>query len=221
MILFPGWPVKNQNAQITSICRDLQHFFVPLRHLVLASTSPYRRELLSRLGMPFDVAAPGCDETPLPGEPPSATATRLAHAKSRAVIQLYTDALCIGSDQVAILGDRPVGKPGNHENALRQLMSMAGRSVVFHTALCVTDATSGRSSAATVPTTVWFRPYSEAEADTYLHREKPYDCAGSAKIEGMGILLVEKVESEDPTALIGLPLIALSRLLREFGVSPL
>jgi septum formation protein len=189
--------------------------------LVLASSSPYRRMLLDRLRIPYSTTSPELDETPLPGEPPVQTALRLAEAKARAVAVRFPGAIVIGSDQVAVLDGNPLGKPGTHEAAHAQLMTMRGRSVVFHTALCVLDAGSGTCRTADVPTTVRFREYSDAQAERYLELDKPYDCAGSAKIEAMGIALVEEVVSTDPTALIGLPLIALVSLLREAGVEAL
>jgi septum formation protein len=189
--------------------------------LVLASSSPYRRLLLERLRVPYSSASPDLDESPLPGEAPPHTAVRLAEAKARAVAARFPGAIVIGSDQVAVLDGAPLGKPGSHAAALAQLLAMRGRSVVFHTALCVLDAARGTCRTEDVPTTVQFREYSDAQAERYLELEKPYDCAGSAKIEAMGIALVEKVVSTDPTALIGLPLIALVSLLREAGVEVL
>jgi septum formation protein len=174
--------------------------------------------LLERLRVPYSSASPDVDETPLPDEGPAQTASRLAEAKARAVAARFPGAIVIGSDQVAILDGAPLGKPGNHAAALAQLKAMRGRSVVFHTALCVLDATRGTCRTRDVPTTVHFRDYSDAQAERYLELEKPYDCAGSAKIEAMGIALVEEVVSTDPTALIGLPLIALVSLLNEAGV---
>lgn len=183
--------------------------------LVLASSSPYRRSLLERLRLPFTIAVPDVDETPLPNEAPQATAMRLAEAKARAV---DAPALVIGSDQVAVLDARPIGKPLTHEAAMAQLLAMRGRTVIFHTALCVVDASTGDAQLEDVPTTVVFRSYSEAQAARYLERDRPYDCAGSAKIEALGIALVERVTSSDPTALIGLPLIALTTMLARAGV---
>jgi septum formation protein len=189
--------------------------------LVLASSSPYRRLLLDRLRVPYSTASPDLDESPLPGEAPPQTAVRLAAAKARAVAARFPDAVVIGSDQVAVLDGVPLGKPGTHEAALAQLMAMRGRSVVFHTAVCVLDAARQTCRTEDVPTTVQFREYSDVQAKRYLELEQPYDCAGSAKIEAMGIVLVEKVVSTDPTAIIGLPLIALVSLLREVGVEVL
>jgi septum formation protein len=186
--------------------------------LVLASSSPYRRSLLERLRLPFSTASPDIDETALAGERPQATALRLAETKARAIAAGYPDAHIIGSDQVAVLDGKPVGKPQAYDAALAQLLAVRGRSVVFHTAVCLLDARSGRSHVEEVPTTVHFRPYTVAQAARYLDIEKPYDCAGSAKIESLGIALVERVDSTDPTALIGLPLIVLVSMLKSVGV---
>jgi len=193
----------------------------PLR-LILASSSRYRKELLQRLHLPFEVRVPEIDETPLPGEAPEQTALRLAAEKARTVAATHTGALVIGSDQVATLDGRQIGKPGNHENALNQLRSMRGRSVVFHTALCLWDGTLEGDAAAqceNVQTRVVFRDLPDHELDAYLRLEQPYDCAGSAKNEGLGIALIERIDSTDPTALTGLPLIALTTMLRRAGVS--
>jgi septum formation protein len=187
--------------------------------IVLASTSKYRRELLVRLGLSFDVVAPGVDETALPGEAPEETAHRLAEAKARAVAERFPQAIVIGSDQVAVLDGLPLGKPGNHGNAVRQLKAMRGKEVVFHTALCLCRAASGRTTTRVVPYYVRFRDCSDAQIERYLQREQPYDCAGSARCEGMGIALVAEMRGSDPNALIGLPLIALTEMLAEHGVS--
>lgn len=187
--------------------------------LVLASTSPYRRELLGRLGLPFDCASPNVDEFPLPGEAPEQTALRLAEAKARAVAPTFPDALIIGSDQVACLAGEIFGKPGGHDNAVRQLQTMRGKTVNFFTGLCVLNARTGRSQVVGVPTMVTFRNLSDSMIERYLARERPYDCAGAAKSEGLGIALIERIIGEDPNALIGLPLIALCDLLAEEGVS--
>jgi septum formation protein len=184
---------------------------------VLASTSRYRRELLARLVADFDVVAPDVDETPKAGETPAALAARLAEAKARAVAAVRPDALVIGSDQVADLDGRPLGKPGTPERARSQLAASAGRSVVFHTAVCLVDTRSGAVDAAIDRTEVVFRPLSADEIARYVERDNPIDAAGSFKAEGAGIALFERIESTDPTALIGLPLIALSRLLRAAG----
>lgn len=185
--------------------------------LVLASTSRYRRELLARLNIPFDIAAPDVDETPLKGEAPQALAQRLASAKTRAVQPAWPDALIIGSDQVAVVGDIIIGKPGNFDNAVAQLKVMRGKAIHFFTALCVLNARTGRQQSALVPVTVHMRDISDAQIERYLRAEEPYDCAGSARIEGLGITLVAKLEGEDPNALIGLPLIALCEMLRNEG----
>jgi septum formation protein len=193
----------------------------PSRALILASTSAYRRELLARLGLPFEVAAPQVDETALPQEAPQDTARRLAQAKAAAVAARYPQAVVIGSDQVAVLDGTPLGKPGNHANALRQLKAMRGREVVFHTALCVCGAAGAGTQTRVVPYYVRFRNYSDAEIESYLQREQPYDCAGSARCEGLGIALIAAMRGSDPTALIGLPLIALTEMLAAHGVSVL
>lgn len=189
------------------------------RGLILGSSSVYRRDLLARLGLPFRQVAPQFDEAPLPGELPPDTALRLAQAKAQAVAALEPHALIIASDQVADLDGLALGKPGDHANAVRQLQLMRKRRVVFHTALCVLDAASGRRQLDSVPTTVHFRDVSDAQIERYLQREQPYDCAGSAKIESLGVALVDKIDSDDPTALIGLPLIALVSMLEREGVS--
>jgi len=191
---------------------------VQTRRLVLASTSQYRRQLLARLGVQFECAAPDVEETALAGEAPARTASRLAELKAAAVTAHHPDSLIIGSDQVAVLGDRVLGKPGNFENALAQLRAASGRSVDFHTAVCVLDARSGERRGRVVPCRVTFRKLTEAQMTAYLQREQPYDCAGSAKSEGLGIALIERIDTEDPTSLIGLPLIAVSELLAESGM---
>lgn len=194
---------------------------LPVR-LVLASSSTYRKELLSRLRLPFDVAVPDIDESPLPGESPSATALRLAREKAAAVAARLPGSVVIGSDQVATLDDEQIGKPGDHANALRQLQQMRGRRVVFHTALCVWDGRAADPAHAAqvhdIQTVVTFRDLPDAELDAYLCIEQPYDCAGSAKNEGLGIAILERIDSSDPTALTGLPLIALTGMLRQIGV---
>ena len=191
------------------------------RRLVLGSTSRYRRALLERLGLPFTVAAPDLDEAALPAETPAQTALRLAEAKARAVAARYPDALVIGSDQVADCDGQPVGKPGSRGAAVVQLRALSGKTVVFHTGLALVDAASGRCRTALIDVTSTFRTLRSAEIDAYLDREAPYDCAGSVKSEALGIALFDRIASDDPTALIGLPLIALSRLLREEGVDVL
>lgn len=186
--------------------------------IVLASTSSFRRDLLSRLQIPFAVTHPHVDETARTGEIPEHTALRLAEAKARAVARHHPDALIIGSDQVASLDGKAFGKPGNHENAIRQLQTMRGRTVNFFTGLYLLNARTGVGRIRGVPTLVTFRMFSDAEIENYLTRERPYNCAGSAKSEGLGIALIAKIEGEDPNALIGLPLIALCELLRQEGV---
>ena len=188
---------------------------------MLASTSPFRRQLLSRLGLPFETADPTVDETPLPGEAPEASAMRLSEAKARAVATAFPDALIVGSDQVACLDGQVFGKPGNHENAMRQLQAMRGRRVNFFTGLCLLDAKSGRAHLRGVPTLVTFRDLSDDEIENYLRKEQPYNCAGSAKSEGLGIALIARIDGGDPNALIGLPLIALCDLLRIENISAL
>ena len=184
------------------------------RPLILASSSVYRRGLLERLRLPFISVAPAIDEAPHAGEPPAATALRLALAKAQAVAVLQPHALIIGSDQVAELEGMALGKPGNHENAAGQLRAMSAKRVVFHTALCVLDAASGRRQLEMVPTAVQFRALSAAQIERYLQREQPYDCAGSAKIESLGVALVQNIDSDDPTAIIGLPLMTLITMLQ-------
>jgi len=186
--------------------------------LVLASTSRYRRELLARLRLPFTVAAPGVDETPLPQEAPTQLALRLAQAKARAVAAAHPAALIIGSDQVAAIGDKLLNKPGDHANAVRQLQVMRGQPVSFFTALCLLNAQSGRIQTGVVTVVAHMRDYSDAQIERYLALEQPYDCAGSARIEDLGIALVARLECEDPTALVGLPLIRLCDMLRNEGI---
>ena len=190
--------------------------------LVLGSSSPYRRELLDRLGQPFETRSPDVDETPRPGETPQALACRLAEVKASAVAQGFEcDVVVIGSDQVADLAGQPLGKPGHHAAAVAQLRALSGQLVRFHTAVCVVRPRTGQVLQALDSVTVQFRVLSDEVIETYLQREQPYDCAGSAKCEGLGIVLLERIDSNDPTALVGLPLIATSRLLREAGWDPL
>lgn len=189
--------------------------------LILGSTSRYRRELLERLRLPFSVVAPQVDETPLPGEAPRELARRLARAKAEAVAALHPQCLVIGSDQVADLDGQALGKPGTHENAIGQLRRMSGREVVFHTALAVVCREEGFLAEDLAPVKVRFRTLSDDEIEHYLLTERPYDCAGSARSESLGIALLEAIESDDPTALIGLPLIRTSRMLRAAGLDPL
>lgn len=186
--------------------------------IVLASTSRYRRELLERLGLPFAVAAPDCDETPLPGESAAATASRLAHLKAASLARQFPDALIIGSDQVALLDGQQLGKPGNFERAFAQLQAMRGRTMVFHTALALHATASGRVQEAVVDWEIAMRDYSDAEIERYLLREQPYDCAGSAKTEGLGASMIQAMRGSDPAAIIGLPLIELCHMLRSEGV---
>ena len=190
----------------------------PSRTLILGSTSRYRRELLQRLCIPFDVVAPDVNETPQHGELPPALARRLALAKAYAVAALHPQAVVIGSDQVADLDGEPLGKPGTHALAVAQLQRLRGHSVVFHTAVAVVCLASGFEQQALAPVRVQFRDLSDAEIDHYLHTEPAYDCAGSAKSEGLGIALLDAIESDDPTALIGLPLIRTCRMLRAAGL---
>ena len=187
--------------------------------LVLASTSPFRRELLSKLGLPFVTVNPATDESVVHGETPETTALRLSEAKARAVASQYPDALIIGSDQMAFIDDQVFGKPGTHDNAVKQLKTMRGRTVNFFTGLCLLNTQTGRAQLRGVPMLVTFRNPSDEEIENYLQKEKPYNCAGSAKSEGLGIAVIEKMQGEDPNALIGLPLIALCDLLRNEGVS--
>lgn len=188
------------------------------RRLVLASTSPFRRELLQRLQLPFETAAPAVDERPLDGETPAATAMRLAQAKARAVADRFPNALIIGSDQVAACGEQRFGKPGSRSAALSQLQSMRGREIVFHTGVCLLDCPSGRLQNACIPTQVGIRDLTDDEIVAYLDKEDALGCAGSAKSEGLGIALLHYLRGDDPTALIGLPLITLCEMLRAEGV---
>ncbi|WP_136420183.1 Maf-like protein [Herbaspirillum sp. ST 5-3] len=194
-----------------------------LPRLILASSSKYRKELLSRLRLPFEILVPAIDEAPRIGETPETTALRLAKEKAFAVVQQTPDSLVIGSDQVATLDGEQIGKPGTHANALEQLRKMRGRQVVFHTALCLWDGRRKDDEKAAqlqnVQTFVTFRDLPDHELDAYLRIEQPYDCAGSAKNEGLGIAILEKIKSDDPTALTGLPLITLTTMLRNAGVT--
>jgi septum formation protein len=189
-----------------------------MRTLVLGSTSPYRRELLGRLKLDFEVMAPQVDETPRPAPRPAALARRLALAKAHAVAAQVPHAIVIGSDQVADLGGEPLGKPGNHERATDQLRRMRGRSVVFQTAVAVVCRETGFEQLDLAAVRVDFRPLSDAEIETYLRAEQPYDCAGSARSEGLGIALLDAIHSDDPSALVGLPLIRTCRMLRAAGL---
>ena len=220
MIVFLRHSVK-KNSQKNRDLAETYDIARPLDspHIVLASTSPYRRELLARLGLPFELRSPAVDEAALSGEAPRDTAIRLAEAKARSVARDCPKVLVIGCDQVAELDGVHWGKPGNRENAVAQLKRMRGRSVVFHTALALLNTATGALQAAEVPTRVRFRSYGDDEIERYLDLEQPYDCAGSAKIEGLGIALVECVSGDDPTALIGLPLIELANMLRKERVA--
>jgi septum formation protein len=189
------------------------------RRLILGSTSRYRRDLMERLRLPFDVVSPEVDETPVHGEAPAALATRLALAKARAVAARHPSAVVIGSDQVADLHGEPLGKPGDHARAVTQLRRMRGQTVVFQTAVAVVCLQTGFAEGALAAVRVVFRGLSDAEIESYLRAEQPYDCAGSAKSEGLGIALLDAIDSDDPTALIGLPLIRTCRLLRAAGVT--
>jgi len=189
--------------------------------LILASTSRYRSELLERLRLPFLVVAPEVDETPLPGEASAALAQRLALAKARAVAALHPQAVVIGADQVADLDGQPLGKPGTHERAVAQLQQLSGRQAVFHTAVAVVRADTNFEEVTLAPVTVRFRTLGVAEIEHYLRLEEPYDCAGSAKCETLGIALLEAIDSDDPTALVGLPLIRTCRMLRDAGIDVL
>jgi len=191
------------------------------RPLVLGSTSRYRRELLARLQIPFQVAAPAVDESPRPGELPRDLACRLALAKARAVAREFPDAVVIGADQVADLDGEPLGKPGTHDRAVAQLRRMRGRTVVFQTAVAVVCAATGFVMETLAPVRVRFRDLSDAEIEAYLQAEQPYDCAGSAKSEGLGIALLSAIDSDDPTALVGLPLIRTCHMIRAAGVKVL
>lgn len=188
------------------------------REIVLASTSRYRRELLARLGLEFVCAAPGVPETAEPGERPAALALRLSVLKARAVAPLFGRALIIGSDQVASCEGRQIGKPGNRENAIAQLEFLKGKTVDFDTAVSVLDAASGELRSRVVPCRVEFRDLSRRQIEAYVDRERPFDCSASAKAEGLGIALLARIQTDDPTSLIGLPLIALTELLAEAGL---
>ncbi len=188
------------------------------RRLVLASSSKYRKALLERLGLAFELAAPAVEERMLPGEAPAATALRLSILKARALEGRFGDALIIGSDQVAALGSERLDKPGNHANAVRQLRRLSGNAADFHTAVSLLDSRSKTLQSRVVACRVTFRTLDEARIEAYLRREQPYDCAGSAKAEGLGIALIARMETGDPTSLIGLPLIALTEMLERAGL---
>jgi septum formation protein len=187
------------------------------REIILGSTSRYRHELLSRLQLPFRAERPHVDETPLPGEAPATLACRLARAKAAEVSRRFPQAIVIGSDQVADLEGEPLGKPGNHENAVHQLRRMSDRTVVFQTAVAVACAETGFERVEVAAVQVVFRRLGDDEIERYLRAEQPYDCAGSAKSEGLGIALLDRIDNDDPSALVGLPLIRTARMLREAG----
>ncbi len=206
---------------MTDINHELHDIFAlaqQQRPLVLASTSPYRKALLERLRTPFMTISPEVDESPLPGETPLALAERLALAKAQAVGDELQAAVVIGSDQVADLNGEPLGKPGTHEKAVAQLQRMRGQTLVFHTSVAVVCPIDGFSQQSTASVKVRFRDVSDAAIEQYLRAEQPYDCAGSAKSEGLGIALLDAIESDDPTALIGLPLIRTAQMLRAAGL---
>ncbi len=217
--------IPDSHSGLANLLPSPAHLFaMPSQHpprLILASGSAYRRELLARLRLPFEVMPPDLDETPVAGETPPDTALRLARAKAEAIVNQVGPALVIGSDQVATLDGEHIGKPGNHERALEQLKKMRGRAVIFHTALCLLDSRPGAAHGlqlANIQTIVHMRDVPDNELDAYLRIEQPYDCAGSAKNEGLGIAIIESIDSHDPTALTGLPLIALTNMLRRAGV---
>lgn len=189
-----------------------------MRQLILASTSPFRRQLLERLGLPFDIVSPQTDETPLPGEAAPQLVHRLAEAKARAVMQDYPAALIIGGDQVATFENEIIGKPGSHQAAVAQLRRFSGHSLQFHTGVALLNSASGSLQIEVIHTAVMFRPLSEQQINNYLAREQPYQCAGSFKSEGLGIALFESIHGGDPTALMGLPLITLVQMLEREGV---
>ena len=189
------------------------------RHLILASSSPYRKELLARLRLPFDAIAPDLDETPLPGETPQALVERLAIAKAQAIARTHPHSLVIGSDQVAVHGDQVVSKPMTHENAVAQLRAASGQSVTLFTGLALVDTDSGRVQHEVIPFRVVFRTLTDRQIEHYLRKERPYNCAGSVRVEGLGIALLARLDGEDPNALIGLPLIRLVAMLEREGIS--
>jgi len=213
MIYIPAYSVKRCIAALRNILDP--------QPLVLASTSIYRSELLATLQIPFRVAAPNVDETPLPGEDAPQTALRLSQLKAQAVTKEHRNALIIGSDQVALLEGVQLGKPLTHDNAVLQLKAMRGKTVAFHTALTLLNAVDGTMQSDLVETQVSFRPVSDDEIERYLKKEQPYHCAGSAKSEGLGIALISRIQGDDPNALIGLPLISLVSMLKKHGVAVL
>ncbi|MCP4698887.1 MAG: septum formation inhibitor Maf [Gammaproteobacteria bacterium] len=189
-----------------------------MRTLVLASTSPFRQSVLKRLRLEFEIHAPNADETPLPGEPPAALVMRLAEVKARAATPAYPQALIIGSDQMAVIGKRILGKPGCHDKAAEQLRLASGKQVDFLTGLCLLNSNTGKIHKNIVRFGVTFRQLTDAQIESYLHKDKPYNCSGSFKSEGLGIALLERMIGSDPTAVIGLPLIRLVRMLEAEGV---
>ena len=189
------------------------------KNLVLASSSTYRKALLLKLGLPFVTIAPAVDETPHPNEPPQALVKRLAIAKARAVAEKQRNALVIGSDQVAVHAGKIIGKPHTHDNAVRQLRAVSGTTIILYTGLALINSDTGRIQSEVIPFQVVFRELSDRQIETYLRREQPYDCAGSVKSEGLGIALLERMEGEDPNTLIGLPLIRLTRMLENEGIT--
>lgn len=186
--------------------------------LILASSSRYRREVLEKLHLPFECTSPDIDETPLANESPEQTSLRLAESKARKVAESHPNALVIGCDQVATVDGLQIGKPGNHENAVRQLTMLSGKEVVFHSAICLLDSASQHMQSTIVPYHVKFKALTPLQIETYLRLEQPYDCAGSAKSEGMGIALLDYMRGDDPNALIGLPVIALVNMLQQVGI---
>ena len=209
------------SISLTTLTKNSKHStgLVANRPLILGSTSRYRRELLQRLQIPFDIASPDVDETPRTGELPCQLAVRLALAKARVVAELFPGAVVIGADQVADLDGLPLSKPGNHERAVSQLRHMRGQTVIFQTAVAVVCMESGYEQSSLAAVRVKFRDLGDDEIEHYLHAEQPYDCAGSAKSEGLGIALLASIESDDPTALIGLPLIRTCTLIQAAGVT--
>ncbi len=221
MIYISGSNVKKSLSAFTKKTKDCLLSFKQIVHsppLILASTSAYRKALLQRLGLSFEAVSPGVDEIPLPGEDARQTSQRLAVEKARAVAASHPDALIIGSDQVALLGGEQLGKPLTHDNAVRQLRAMRGQCVTFYTALTLLNARTGRIQTTVAENRVCFRNYTDEEIESYLRKEQPYDCAGSAKSEGLGIILISRMEGNDPNALVGLPLIDLVTMLRNEGV---
>lgn len=192
---------------------------MPQPPLILASSSPFRRELLARLGLPFEVIAPNVDETPHAGETPAKLVERLSIAKARAVGVERPETLVIGSDQVAVYGDMVASKPGSHDEAVKQLRAASGKRITLYTGLALLNVGSGRLQSEVIPFHVHFRKLTDAQIDSYLRKEQPYNCAGSVKSEGLGIALIERFEGDDPNALIGLPLIRLIRMLEREGIA--